>query len=957
MSESSTKNKSLGIGLGEVSYYSTQLPLVDLFKTARNWFTQSDTQWDTNEENRLDLDQNGWVRSLPSTSKLDETSAPAYSKVATLLTRDMANAYRSGRYVVMYDGTGKIDYSFDATKVEADSVAGRDVLQVDSAKGNGIYLKITETDPQKTGDYIRNIRIYNEEDLPLVELSAQFNPEFVDNIKSFGTLRFMDWMHTNGTGQGVWSDRPKPSDLNWTDKGMPVEIMVALANETGTSPWFNMPVAATDDYMAQFAAYVRDHLDPSLKVHVEFSNEVWNWQFPQAHYAQEQAEKRWGKDPVGGGGWMQWYGMRTAQMSKIWKDTFGDAHSRVASVMSTQSAWRGLEEPLLNTPAWVAEGNEPAYKSVDEYAITGYFGGDLGTPENADVVRSWLSEPDGGFGKAFQQLQSGGLLPTHESVANAIDRFKYHADVAQKHGLNLVAYEGGQHLVGIGGIENDSKLTQFFTDLNRRPEMGELYKQLLEGWKQSGGTLFNPFVDVYASGKWGNWGALEKVDQVSSPKYDALMNFINTHDRWWNEPVSAIQVGSFQRGTSADDILNGTDDNDTLLSDAGNDQVLGGSGDDRLHGESGNDSLEGGMGNDRLAGGSGDDTLMGNAGNDILSGGAGNDILDGGAGQDVYLFDSWNAYKPEALGIDTLKFEAGQDQIILDPNTFTAGRSFVIADSDDHVATSEAVIGYSRATGNLFYNPNGSTSGLGTGGQIATLSNKPEQISISFAADYMVTGWVSDIQPPVAQKTAQSTSQPTLQSTLESASQSTLQSHASFNLGGSRSIHGNIQSDKIWGGIIGIPQPDRLTGTLNSDRFIYAGATKAEALVKSTLKSTDRITQFDAKAGDRICLDFDNDLTTIDLPKQLFSIGEQSGSFGKALHNVFTDKDLSTPGKQKLAINEAILLQWQRKSFICVNDGQSGFSSDRDLVINVTGMKMSSGDGNSGTLPVNHYFA
>jgi len=954
MSESSTKHKSLGIGLGEFTYYSPELPFVDLFKSARSWFTQSDTQWDTNEGKLLDLDQNGWVRSLPSastssastfgtsisgTSTSSDSGSPAYSKVATLLTRDMANAYRSGRYVVMYDGTGKIDYSFDATKIEADSVLGRDVLQVDSSKGNGIYLKISETDPQKTGDYIRNIRIYNEEDLPLVELGVQFNPEFIDNIKSFGTLRFMDWMHTNGSEQTSWSDRPKPSDTSWTEKGMPVEIMVELANETGISPWFNMPVAATDDYMAQFAAYVRDHLDPSLKVHVEFSNEVWNWQFSQAHYAQEQAEKRWGKDPVGGGGWMQWYGMRTAQMSKIWKDTFGSDRNRVLSVLSTQAAWKGLEDPLLNTPAWVAEGNEPAYKSVDEYAITGYFGNDLGTPENADVVRSWLSEPDGGFSKAFQQLQSGGLLPTHDSVTDVIDRFKYHAQVAASHGLDLVAYEGGQHLVGISGIENDPKMAQFFTALNRRPEMGQLYQQLLEGWKQSGGKLFNQFVDVSPYGKWGSWGALEKADQISSPKYDALMNFINTHDRWWNEPVSATQAGSFQRGTAADDSLNGTDNNDTLLGGAGNDQIMGGLGDDRLHGESGSDMLEGGMGNDRLAGGQGNDTLLGGAGNDILSGGAGNDVLDGGAGQDVYLFSSWNTFKSEDLGVDTLKFEAGQDQIVLDPKTFTAGRSFAIVADDASVAENAAVIGYSRATGSLFYNANGTDPGLGTGGQIAQLSDNPSEISVGFASDYMATGHLSDIQQVV---------------TLQPTSQVTLPSQAPIG-----SSSRKIQPDKLTSRntLVGTSEPDRLTGTSASDRFIYAGTTKAAALAQSTFKATDRILRFDANAGDRISLDFDADLTTVDLPKKLFNAGEQSGSFEQALRSAFADKDQAAPGKQRLAADEAVLLRWQGKSFLGVNDNQSNFSRNRDLIVNVTGIKMMPGDANAETLSVTHYFA
>jgi len=59
MSESSTQHKSLGIGLGEFTYYSPQLPFVDLFKSTRSWFTQNDTQWDTNEEKVLDLDQDG----------------------------------------------------------------------------------------------------------------------------------------------------------------------------------------------------------------------------------------------------------------------------------------------------------------------------------------------------------------------------------------------------------------------------------------------------------------------------------------------------------------------------------------------------------------------------------------------------------------------------------------------------------------------------------------------------------------------------------------------------------------------------------------------------------------------------------------------------------------------------------------------------------------------------------
>ncbi|MCU0570683.1 MAG: hypothetical protein MUF49_29425 [Oculatellaceae cyanobacterium Prado106] len=628
----SVQGRSLGMGLNGIADYSTELPFLDAFQFSREWFAQSATQWQTGEP--LNLDASGWVKSLPR----------AGSTAGTLMLRDMPGNYRTGRYVVTYDGTGRLEYGLDARKVDAESKAGRDVIQVNQATGGGIYLKLTETDPKKTGDYIRNIRVYHEDDLPLIELGMQFNPQFTQKIKDFGTLRFMDWMETNGSPQKDWSDRPKPTDATWSWRGAPVEAMVALANETGTSPWFTMPHRATDDYIAKFAAYVRGNLDPKLQVYVEYSNEVWNWQFPQTHYAVEQAEKRWGKNPVGGGGWMQWYGMRSAENAKIWKNTFGGQRDRVVAVLATQTGWKGLEEPALNTPAWVAEGHEPAWKSFDAYAVTGYFTGNMGLAENSAVVKSWLSAPDGGFSKAFRQLRVGGVIPgsNQDSVADAIDRFRYHANVAQKHGLDLVAYEGGQHLVGVAGVENDQALAQFFIALNRRPEMRELYLELLNGWKQAGGKLFNHFVDASTPTKWGSWGALESVNQTTSPKYSALMDFISKNNRWWDEPESPTRLGLFQRGTGSDDAMNGGQYDDILLGRGNNDRISGGNGSDRLHGEGGNDIVNGGAGNDRLGGGNGADQLTGDAGADWLIGGMGTDQLTGGGGGDRFIYSSFS---------------------------------------------------------------------------------------------------------------------------------------------------------------------------------------------------------------------------------------------------------------------------------------------------------------------------
>lgn len=534
-----TSTASLGIGLNGVTDWSTQLPFLDAFKSSRQWITQcvggepdcnSNGEWDTNEYSLLHLDKDGWVKSLPAPG-----DAPKYTKVSTLLLREIPGRYPSGKYIVFYEGEGTISYSFDAQKDEAASTSGRDVINVNSEGGEGIYITINSTDPHKTGNYIRNIRVIRAEDEEVYAKGEIFNPAFINKIKDFRTLRFMDWMGTNGSQQKKWSGRPKPETASYALKGVPVEVMVAMSNKINAEPWFNTPHMATDEYIGKFAQVVKERLNPELKVYVEFSNEVWNWQFPQAHYALQQGQARWGKDKADA--YMQWYGMRTAQMCNIWKSAFAEQKDRVVCVMGTQTAWQGLEDAALDCSYWVAEGNKPCYQhGIDAYAITGYFSGDLGAPEHASTVESWLNDPDGGFGKAFQQLRQGGLLKdSKDSLPDAYKGFVYHANVARQRGLALVAYEGGQHIVGREGVENNEKLEKFFIELNRHPAMYSIYTQLLTDWKRAGGTLFMHFVDIGAPSKWGSWGALEYVDQNSSPKYKALMDFI--------EPLEPKEVG------------------------------------------------------------------------------------------------------------------------------------------------------------------------------------------------------------------------------------------------------------------------------------------------------------------------------------------------------------------------------------------------------------------------------
>lgn len=516
----------LGTNLAAVADWSTQLPFLDGFKSARAWMTQCDASepgcsggWDTPERDLLDLDERGWVKSLPAPE-----DPPEYTRAGTLLFREIEGRYPGGQYVVLYQGEGEIRYGFDAQKDEAASRPGRDIINV-TPSDSGILLQITATDPNQTGNYIRDIHVVpiEFEDTFQTEI---FNPVFLERLQGFRAIRFMDWMKTNDSEQKDWAGRPQVDDATYaTEKGVPLEVMIALVNRLGVTPWFNMPHQSTDEYMAQFANTVKTCLNPNLKAYVELSNEVWNWQFKQAHYALEQGKGRWGQDK--GDAFMQWYGMRAAQMSDIWKQVFADQPDRVISVMATQTAWQGLENAALDCPLWVEEGNAPCYQhGFDTYAITGYFSGKLSDGQHSSIIESWLSDPDGGFDKAIRQIRQGDLISGgdfDDTLPGVRNWLQYHRQVAQERGLRLIAYEGGQHLVSSG----NEKLTDFFIALNRHPEMYNLYSELLQNWQDAGGTLFMHFSDVGKPSKWGSWGALEAVDQPSSPKYDALMNFID----------------------------------------------------------------------------------------------------------------------------------------------------------------------------------------------------------------------------------------------------------------------------------------------------------------------------------------------------------------------------------------------------------------------------------------------
>jgi hypothetical protein len=115
-----------------------------------------------------------------------------------------------------------------------------------------------------------------------------------------------------------------------------------------------------------------------------------------------------------------------------------------------------------------------------------------------------------------------------DDLAEARKTMQGYAAEAKKRNLRLFAYEGGQHLAGHLGAENDERLTKLFHAANRHPGMRELYLRNLADWRDAGGDLFCQFSSMGLYSKWGSWGLLEHTahDAATAPKYRAVREYL-----------------------------------------------------------------------------------------------------------------------------------------------------------------------------------------------------------------------------------------------------------------------------------------------------------------------------------------------------------------------------------------------------------------------------------------------
>ncbi len=562
------------------------MPFVDIFRTARPFAELS-------PENTI-YDENGWPMEFSQNLKYARTK---------MLQGALNDSIPEGEYTVLYDGSGRLEFgssgavtnvadqgnnklTFDLTLRDFDSedeIAAsslnsfnmnirdislnsymkniRIVMPGGTCTGNP-FIRVDETDTCPNGTSYESFA----ERLEANRNAIIFNPDYLMFLRNFKVIRMMNLMEASlkklcfsaevcPEGVGTWDHRATMEDAVWggndgrtsdeEHKGVPIGVMIALANTLKRDIWVNMPHVSNNDYVKQYAKQVKADLDTSLKVYVEYSNEVWNNGFAGHSYTTSEGKKL-GLDEVpeefiGSNrdenyfARLRFYSQRSVEIFKIWKKEFnGDA--RIIRVLGSFIGDRILTEKMLE---------HVSTADIDAVAIGAYFFGcpyEAICPNAAKNLKNATTVDD-----VFDIIDQGRDVDV-KSLDGTLKAVEIQLSITNTYNLDLVTYEGGQHLVpgvfGSGaGINNAdrTRLRKLFNDANRDPRMKQRYISFMEGWKalaNEGTTLFTLYTMPQSYYRYGNFGIKEHLNKsrAESPKYDGIMTFQEAVGNcWWKE--------------------------------------------------------------------------------------------------------------------------------------------------------------------------------------------------------------------------------------------------------------------------------------------------------------------------------------------------------------------------------------------------------------------------------------
>ncbi len=498
--------RPVGTNLAGIEDWSSEYVFVDVFNQSRKWISYeigSGKPWSSGVN--IPLDSNGYPLEIPFNNGVNPPQA-----IRTLLFfgDNIKGDYPEGNYQLIVLGTGQVRLWGAATGTFICPV-DTSVLVNSSAGGIGFEIETSDV-----SDPIHDIHFI----MPGFKNSHStnpFNPALLDFIDDFQVVRFMDWMKTNNSQVTEWTDRNKPGYYTQTlENGVAYEHIIDICNRTQKNPWICIPHKADDQFISEIAKLFRDSLDQSLKIYVEYSNEVWNGQFAQSSYADSMGNVLGYSGNSWEQGW-QYYAKRTADVMQIFETEF-QGSDRLVKVISGQAGNSWVTNYIIER--FEESKYNPSQVKIDAVAIAPYFGGAV-----ANSI--------GDVGLIEKVTVSDILDSLQLSLQKSFDWMDAHKIVADKHDANLITYEGGQHLVASPKYYNNAAFVDKLTDANRNSQMEDLYCEYLNYWYENAGAgMFCHFSSHGTYGKYGSWGVKEFMNDTLSPKYLGLKNCVFSYN-------------------------------------------------------------------------------------------------------------------------------------------------------------------------------------------------------------------------------------------------------------------------------------------------------------------------------------------------------------------------------------------------------------------------------------------
>ncbi len=441
--------------------------------------------------------------------------------------------YRKGNYVLTYDGTPTISVGGDSLTVTSQT-AGR--IAFTNIGGGSMYVLISAI-----GGGVSNMKLLQERFVAMEATGEQFNPDWLPYVQYVRQVRTMAWQFTNNATITTWANRIPPSYHSYQFQpggGVPPEVICQFCNQIGADAYMCIPHTVDDDYVTQFATVVKNTLNTALVAYFEYSNEIWNFAFDQNDYCREHAILDWGE-----GNEEDWQAKRATQVAILINNVFTGQSSRVANVLGIQNGDVYSLQHRYSGEIWQAHdpgGFTDPYSVLLNVAVTSYFGSLV--IQSAVLGNQVLSQiaalgTNGAMAWFATELNTPGYadsIPVIAGLWSDVNTF------LNTKGLNLILYEGGQHVQHSaynGGITNIPALASFLSAFCQSTYMATLYQQLWDAWKLIGDGPFMQFNDFGSTGttsQSNSFGLYEYIG-YSDPRSALLVTLNAAQVSWFGD--------------------------------------------------------------------------------------------------------------------------------------------------------------------------------------------------------------------------------------------------------------------------------------------------------------------------------------------------------------------------------------------------------------------------------------